>query len=76
MAAPTAGLHFTPRLFAALDAKGVTRQAVTLHVGLGTFLPVTAEDTREHRMHAERAVLDAATAERLGLSQGSVVDLA
>ena len=65
VAAPTAGLHFTPALFAALDAKGVTREAVTLHVGLGTFLPVTAEDTSEHRMHAERAVLDSATALRL-----------
>ncbi len=65
VAAPTAGLHFTPELFNALNAKGVTREAVTLHVGLGTFLPVTAEDTTEHRMHAERAVLDAATADRL-----------
>jgi S-adenosylmethionine:tRNA ribosyltransferase-isomerase len=62
VAAPTAGLHFTPDLFAALDRKGVTRQTVTLHVGLGTFLPVTADDTAGHRMHAERAVLDAATA--------------
>ena len=65
VAAPTAGLHFTPELFNALNAKGVAREAVTLHVGLGTFLPVTAEDTTEHRMHAERAVLDAATADRL-----------
>jgi len=65
VAAPTAGLHFTPELFAALGEKGVTREAVTLHVGLGTFLPVTAADTAQHRMHAERAVLDAATAARL-----------
>jgi len=65
VAAPTAGLHFTPELFNALNAKGVTREAVTLHVGLGTFLPVTAEDTTEHRMHAERALLDAATADHL-----------
>jgi S-adenosylmethionine:tRNA ribosyltransferase-isomerase len=65
VAAPTAGLHFTPELFAKLDTKGVTREAVTLHVGLGTFLPVTAQDTSEHRMHAERAVLDAATADHL-----------
>ena len=71
VAAPTAGLHFTPALFAALDAKSVTREAVTLHVGLGTFLPVTAEDTREHRMHAERAVLDAATAQRLNAVHGA-----
>ncbi len=65
VAAPTAGLHFTPELFAALKKKGVTREAVTLHVGLGTFLPVTATDTAQHRMHAERAYLDAATAARL-----------
>ncbi|HKU65840.1 MAG TPA: tRNA preQ1(34) S-adenosylmethionine ribosyltransferase-isomerase QueA [Rhizomicrobium sp.] len=65
VAAPTAGLHFTPELFAALEKKGVTREAVTLHVGLGTFLPVTAADTAQHRMHAEHAVLDAATAARL-----------
>ncbi|MFO1249439.1 MAG: tRNA preQ1(34) S-adenosylmethionine ribosyltransferase-isomerase QueA [Alphaproteobacteria bacterium] len=65
VAAPTAGLHFTPQLFSALETKGVSRQAVTLHVGLGTFLPVTADDTSQHRMHAERAVLDAATADRL-----------
>jgi S-adenosylmethionine:tRNA ribosyltransferase-isomerase len=65
VAAPTAGLHFTPDLFAALADKKVSREAVTLHVGLGTFLPVTAEDTSTHRMHAERAMLDAATATRL-----------
>ena len=65
VAAPTAGLHFTPALFEALEKKGVTREAITLHVGLGTFLPITAEDTSAHRMHAERAVLDGATAARL-----------
>jgi S-adenosylmethionine:tRNA ribosyltransferase-isomerase len=65
VAAPTAGLHFTPDLFASLAHKGVSRQAVTLHVGLGTFLPVTVQDTARHRMHAERAVLDAGTAEGL-----------
>ncbi len=53
IAAPTAGLHFTPRLFEDLDARGVTRVALTLHVGLGTFRPVTADDPREHTMHAE-----------------------
>ncbi|MCH7794235.1 MAG: tRNA preQ1(34) S-adenosylmethionine ribosyltransferase-isomerase QueA [Proteobacteria bacterium] len=53
VAAPTAGLHFTPELLAALDARGVARVVVTLHVGAGTFLPVTAEDPRDHRMHAE-----------------------
>ena len=65
VAAPTAGLHFTPELFAALEKQGVAREAVTLHVGLGTFLPVTAGDTSQHRMHAERATLDVATAARL-----------
>jgi len=65
VAAPTAGLHFTPELFDALAQKGVTREAITLHVGLGTFLPVAAEDTAQHRMHAERATLDAAAASRL-----------
>jgi len=65
VAAPTAGLHFTPDLFAALAQKGVSRETVTLHVGLGTFLPVTVADTKQHRMHAERAVLDAATATQL-----------
>jgi S-adenosylmethionine:tRNA ribosyltransferase-isomerase len=65
VAAPTAGLHLTPELFSHLAGKGVTREAVTLHVGLGTFLPVTAEDTGKHRMHAEAAQLDAETAARL-----------
>jgi S-adenosylmethionine:tRNA ribosyltransferase-isomerase len=65
VAAPTAGLHFTPELFAALNAKGVSRQAVTLHVGLGTFLSVAASDTSHHRMHAEQAELSAAVAARL-----------
>ena len=53
VAAPTAGLHFTERLLAALDARGVSHHYVTLHVGAGTFLPVKAEDTGEHRMHPE-----------------------
>ncbi|MFK7792553.1 MAG: tRNA preQ1(34) S-adenosylmethionine ribosyltransferase-isomerase QueA [Devosiaceae bacterium] len=53
VAAPTAGLHFTDELFAALDARGVGRAFVTLHVGMGTFLPVKAENTQEHKMHAE-----------------------
>ena len=53
VAAPTAGLHFTDELFAALDEKGVKRQTITLHVGAGTFLPVTADDTDDHKMHAE-----------------------
>ncbi len=53
VAAPTAGLHFTPDLLAALDDAGVQRETVTLHVGAGTFLPVKVVDTADHRMHAE-----------------------
>ena len=53
VAAPTAGLHFTDRLFAALDARGAQRTHVTLHVGAGTFLPVKTDDTDDHLMHAE-----------------------
>jgi S-adenosylmethionine:tRNA ribosyltransferase-isomerase len=65
VAAPTAGLHFTPALFAALEARGVSRHFVTLHVGAGTFLPVKAEDTDDHRMHAEWGTVSPATAEAL-----------
>lgn len=54
VAAPTAGLHFTPELFAAMRASGVETASVTLHVGPGTFRPVKVEDLDEHRMHAER----------------------
>jgi S-adenosylmethionine:tRNA ribosyltransferase-isomerase len=53
VAAPTAGLHFTPDLLAGLDSMGVTRVTVTLHVGAGTFLPVKVDDTADHKMHAE-----------------------
>ncbi|HEY0523950.1 MAG TPA: tRNA preQ1(34) S-adenosylmethionine ribosyltransferase-isomerase QueA, partial [Stellaceae bacterium] len=65
VAAPTAGLHFTDRLLAALDAAGIGRVTVTLHVGAGTFLPVKAEDTRDHRMHSETAFLTEETAARI-----------
>ena len=65
VAAPTAGLHFTPDLFAALDARGIERHFVTLHVGAGTFLPVKAEDTAGHRMHAESGHVSAETASAL-----------
>ena len=57
VAAPTASLHFTERLLAALEARGVRRATATLHVGAGTFLPVTAADTDDHAMHAEWAEL-------------------
>lgn len=62
VAAPTAGLHFTDRLFKELEARGIARAFVTLHVGAGTFLPVKAEDTAEHRMHAEWGEIPAETA--------------
>lgn len=65
VAAPTAGLHFTPQMFERLEARGVTRLQTTLHVGLGTFLPVKVEDSDQHRMHAEWAELGAETAARL-----------
>jgi S-adenosylmethionine:tRNA ribosyltransferase-isomerase len=61
VAAPTAGLHFTPELLAALEARGISRHFVTLHVGAGTFLPVKAEDTAEHKMHAEWGEVSAET---------------
>lgn len=69
VAAPTAGLHFTPALMDALDARGVQRLTVTLHVGAGTFLPVKVEDTRDHQMHAEAGILDAATADALNTAK-------
>jgi S-adenosylmethionine:tRNA ribosyltransferase-isomerase len=62
IAAPTAGLHFSDPLLAELEAHGVERVAVTLHVGLGTFKPVTAELVHEHRMDAERWTVPEATA--------------
>src|SRR6188508_2434546 len=61
VAAPTAGLHFTPDLLAALEARGVARAAITLHVGLGTFAPVRDDDLRAHRMHTERFTIPPAT---------------
>lgn len=67
VAAPTAGLHFTPELFSALEAKGISRETLTLHVGAGTFLPVSAEDTGRHKMHSEWASLPADIAEHLNL---------
>jgi S-adenosylmethionine:tRNA ribosyltransferase-isomerase len=65
VAAPTAALHFTPELLAALDTAGIGHETLTLHVGAGTFLPVKAEDTADHQMHAEWGRIDAATAARL-----------
>ena len=65
VAAPTAGLHFTEDLLGKLQGRGVALYKVTLHVGPGTFLPVHADDTEGHKMHAEHAVLSPATAEAL-----------
>jgi len=65
VAAPTAGLHFTPELMGALDRAGISRHFVTLHVGAGTFLPVKADDTADHKMHAEIGVVSEETAEAL-----------
>jgi len=65
VAAPTAGLHFTPRLLAGLEAAGIGRTLVTLHVGAGTFLPVRTDDVSQHRMHAERGVITQAAADAI-----------
>ncbi|PWW03936.1 S-adenosylmethionine:tRNA ribosyltransferase-isomerase [Hoeflea marina] len=65
VAAPTAGLHFTPDLFARLEARGVSSHFVTLHVGAGTFLPVKVDDTADHKMHAEIGQVSPETADAL-----------
>jgi S-adenosylmethionine:tRNA ribosyltransferase-isomerase len=65
VAAPTAGLHFTPSLLATLDEAGIGRVTLTLHVGAGTFLPVKVANTKDHKMHEETGFLDAATAARI-----------
>jgi S-adenosylmethionine:tRNA ribosyltransferase-isomerase len=69
VAAPTAALHFTPELLAAIDEAGIGRETLTLHVGAGTFLPVKADDTADHAMHAEWGRIDAATAGRLNAAR-------
>jgi S-adenosylmethionine:tRNA ribosyltransferase-isomerase len=69
VAAPTASLHFTPELVAAICARGVETAHVTLHVGAGTFLPVKAAETSAHRMHAEWGELSAPTAARLNTAR-------
>jgi S-adenosylmethionine:tRNA ribosyltransferase-isomerase len=65
VAAPTAALHFTPRLIESLDAAGIARETLTLHVGAGTFLPVKAEDTDQHQMHSEWGRIEKDVADRL-----------
>ena len=69
VAAPTAGLHFTERLLDEIDAAGVRRLAVTLHVGAGTFLPVTADETKDHKMHAEWGEITPEQAEMLNAAR-------
>lgn len=69
IAAPTAGLHFTPALFAALDAKGIQRAMVTLHVGPGTFKPVSTERIEDHQMGTEAFEIDEETARAIAATR-------
>jgi S-adenosylmethionine:tRNA ribosyltransferase-isomerase len=69
VAAPTAGLHFTPEILSALSARGIEQVSVTLHVGLGTFRPVSAENLDDHDMHFERYVLSGDAADRINLAK-------
>jgi len=69
IAAPTAALHFTPRLLQELERRGIGFETLTLHVGAGTFLPVKSEKIEEHKMHAEWGCIGAATAERLNAAR-------
>ncbi len=69
VAAPTAGLHFTPELFDTLDQRGIQRAMVTLDVGLGTFKPVTADTLEEHVMHSERYTISPETADALNAAK-------
>ncbi|MBM3617458.1 MAG: tRNA preQ1(34) S-adenosylmethionine ribosyltransferase-isomerase QueA [Alphaproteobacteria bacterium] len=71
VAAPTAGLHFTPELLAALEAKGVKRVEVTLHVGAGTFLPVKVDDTKDHKMHSEMVIVTQAQADAINAAKAA-----
>lgn len=71
VAAPTAGLHFTPELLAAIDARGVKRVEVTLHVGAGTFLPVKVDDTENHQMHSEDIVITAEQADAINAAKAA-----
>jgi S-adenosylmethionine:tRNA ribosyltransferase-isomerase len=71
VAAPTAGLHFTPALLAALERHGVRRVTLTLHVGAGTFLPVRSNDVSRHRMHAERGVITEGAASAINATRNA-----
>ena len=69
VAAPTAALHFTPEILAALDQAGIPRVAVTLHVGAGTFLPVRTGNVHDHAMHAERGLVTAEAADAINAAR-------
>lgn len=71
VAAPTAALHFTDGLMAALTERGILNETLTLHVGAGTFLPVKADDTNDHAMHSEWGRIDAAVADRLNAARAA-----
>ncbi len=71
VAAPTAGLHFTPPLLARMEAAGVATAFVTLHVGAGTFLPVKVDDLTDHRMHAESGEVSPETAAKLNAARAA-----
>ena len=73
VAAPTAGLHFTKRVLADIDAKGIEREEVTLHVGAGTFRPVKSEDIGGHDMHTEHIAVHRQTIERLLAHNGEAI---
>lgn len=71
VAAPTAALHFTDRLMTAIAERGIATETLTLHVGAGTFLPVKADDTDDHKMHAEFGRIDKDTADRLNAARAA-----
>lgn len=71
VAAPTAGLHFTERIFQGLEKRGIAFETVTLHVGAGTFLPVKAEDTEQHKMHLERGTLSQEIADKIDATRAA-----
>jgi S-adenosylmethionine:tRNA ribosyltransferase-isomerase len=74
-AAPTAGLHFTPRLLGALRNKGVRTATVTLHVGIATFRPVRTEDITDHVMHKERVSISQEAAETINSATGRIISV-
>lgn len=73
VAAPTAGLHFTPEVFEDLKRKKVKLQNVTLHVGAGTFQPVKTENAREHKMHGEQIIVDKRLLQNIIDNEGSII---